>query len=62
MEDGCWIDLLVFYTPEAKQEDAGGDAAIMELLVDLMIVHTNAVYAESGVAHRLPLAFPGSGR
>ena len=56
MEDGSWIDLLVFYTPEAKQEDAGGDAAIMELLVDLMIVHTNAVYAESGVAHRLRLA------
>ena len=56
MEDGSWIDVLVFYTPEAKQEDAGGDAAIMELLVDLMIVHTNAVYAESGVAHRLRLA------
>ena len=56
MEDGSWIDVLVFYTPEAKQEDAGGNAAIMELLVDLMIVHTNAVYAESGVAHRLRLA------
>ena len=56
MEDGSWIDLLVFYTPEAKQEDADGDAAIMELLVDLLIVHTNAVYAESGVAHRLRLA------
>ena len=56
MEDGSWIDLLVFYTPEAKQERAGGDAAIMELLVDLLIVHSNAVYAESGVAHRLRLA------
>ena len=56
LEDGSWIDVLVFYTPEAKQEDAGGEAAIMELLVDLLIVHTNAVYAESGVAHRLRLA------
>ena len=58
MEDGSWIDVLVFYTPEAKQEDAGGDAAIMELLVDLLIVHTNAVYADSGVAQRLRLAAP----
>ena len=56
LEDGSWIDVLVFYTPEAKQEDAGGEAAIMELLVDLLIVHTNAVYAESGVTHRLRLA------
>ena len=55
-EDGSWIDVLVFYTPEAKQEDAGGDSAIMELLVDLLIIHTNTVYAESGVAHRLRLA------
>ena len=58
MEDGSWLDLLVFYTPEAKQDDAGGDAAIMELLVDLLILQTNAVYAESGVAHRLRLAAP----
>ena len=58
MEDGSWIDVLVFYTPEAKQEDAGGDAAIIELLADLMIVHTNPVYPQSGVAHRLRFAAP----
>ena len=48
------IDVLVVYTPAAREE-AGGTAAI-NAVIDLMVAETNQAYAESGVGHRVALA------
>lgn len=58
MEDGSWIDVLVFYTPETKRDRTGGSARFMAAMVDLLIVAANKTYADSGIVHRLRLAAP----
>ena len=52
-DDGSVIDVMVVYTPLAKQSE-GGRAAI-EALIDLFVAETNQVYANSGVIHRIRL-------
>ena len=52
-DDGSNIDILVVYTPTAR-ERAGGTAAV-EDLIDLAVVESNQSYANSGVNQRLSL-------
>lgn len=52
-DDGSNIDILVAYTPTARDE-AGGTTAI-ENLIDLAVVETNQSYANSGISQRLTL-------
>ena len=52
-DDGSVIDMMIFYTPEAKAAEGG--AAEIEALIDLMVAETNRAYADSGVIQRLNL-------
>ena len=52
-DDGSNIDILVVYTPSAR-EKAGGTTAI-ENLIDLAVVETNQSYSNSGISQRLTL-------
>ena len=52
-DDGTEIDVMVVYTPSAKDFE-GGRAAI-EALIDLFVAETNQAYANSGVFHRIRL-------
>jgi hypothetical protein len=52
-DDGSLIDVLVAYTPSAR--NAVGGAANMQSLINLAIAETNAAYANSQVAQRLRL-------
>ena len=52
-DDGSVIDVMVVYTPWAKNRE-GGRAAI-EALIDLFVAETNQAYANSGVVHRIRL-------
>ena len=52
-DDGSRIDVMIVYTPAARNA-AGGTAAI-ESLIDLSITETNQSYANSGVTPRLRL-------
>ncbi len=52
-DDGSKIDILVVYTPTARDK-AGGTTAI-ENLIDLAVVETNQSYANSGISQRLTL-------
>ena len=52
-DDGSEIDVMVVYTPLAKQRE-GGRAAI-EALIDLFVAETNQANANSGVTHRIRL-------
>ena len=53
-EDGARIDVLVVYTPAARDAAGGRDA--IEALVDLFVAETNQAYADSGVIQRINLA------
>ena len=53
LDDGSEIDVMVVYTPLAKQRE-GGRAAI-EALIDLLVTETNQAYVNSGVIHRIKL-------
>ena len=57
LDDGSEIDVMVVYTPLAKQRE-GGRAAI-EALIDLLVAETNQAYANSGVIHRIRLVLRG---
>ena len=52
-EDGSRVDVLVVYTPSAK--DAEGGREHIEALIDLFVAETNQVYAASGVLQRINL-------
>ena len=52
-DDGSAIDVLVVYTPDAR-DAAGGTTAILNF-IDLAITETNRSYANSGVTQRLRL-------
>lgn len=52
-DDGSLFDVLVVYTPAARDE-AGGDAAI-RARINLGVTETNTAYANSGVIPRLRL-------
>ena len=52
-DDGSNIDILVAYTPTARDK-AGGTTAI-ENLIDLAVVETNQSYSNSGISQRLTL-------
>ena len=52
-EDGSRIDVLVIYTPAAR--DAEGGLEQIEGLIDLYVAETNQAYAHSGVIQRLNL-------
>ena len=54
-DDGSEIDVMVVYTPTAKNQ-AGGRAGV-ETLIDLMVAETNQAYAQSGVSHRIRLVY-----
>ena len=51
--DGPAIDMIVFYTPEARDHEGG--TAEIEALIDLAVAETNQAYADSGVVQRLNL-------
>ena len=51
--DGPAVDIIVFYTPEAREHE-GGKAEI-EATIDLFVTETNRAYADSGVLQRLNL-------
>ena len=51
--DGPAIDMIVFYTPEARDHEGG--TAEIEALIDLAVAETNQAYADSGVLQRLNL-------
>ena len=51
--DGPAVDMIVFYTPEAREHE-GGKAEI-EATIDLFVTETNQAYADSGVLLRLDL-------
>ena len=53
VDDGSTIDMLIFYTPEARDHEGG--TAEIEALIDLMVAETNQAYANSGVIQRLDL-------
>ena len=53
MDDGAEIDVMVVYTPLAR-EKAGGRAAV-EALIDLFVAETNQGYWNSRVTHRVRL-------
>ena len=52
-EDGSRIDVMVVYTPAAR--DAEGGRKAIEAVVDLYVAETNQAYADSGVIQRLNL-------
>ena len=52
-EDGSRIDVLVVYTPAARDAEGGHDE--IEALIDLYVAETNQAYANSGVIQRLNL-------
>ncbi len=52
-DDGSVIDVLVVYTPAAR--DAEGGTAQIQALVDLWVAETNRAYADSGVVQRIAL-------
>lgn len=52
-DNGSNIDILVAYTPTARDK-AGGTSAI-ESLIDLAVVETNQSYSNSGISQRLTL-------
>ena len=52
-DDGSVIDVMVFYTPAAKNH-VGGRAGI-EALIDLYVAQSNQAFANSGAFHRLRL-------
>ncbi len=52
-DDGSNIDIVVAYTPTARDK-AGGTTAV-ENLIDLAVVETNQSYSNSGVNQRLTL-------
>ena len=47
------IDVAVFYTPAAREEEGGIDE--IEMSIDLMVAETNAAYQASGVHQRIKL-------
>ena len=51
--DGPAIDVIIFYTPEAREHEGG--AAEIEAVLDLFVAETNQAYADSGVLQRLNL-------
>lgn len=53
-EDG-FVDVLVVYTPSARRQ-AGGSEAAVKARIALGVAETNTAYANSGIAHRLRLA------
>ncbi len=54
-DDGSVIDVMVVYTPLAKQQE-GGRAAI-EALIDLFVTETNQAFRNSGAPLRVRLVF-----
>ena len=52
-DDGSVIDLLVVYTPAAREAEGG--TARIEALIDLWVAETNQAYANSGVIQRIAL-------
>ena len=52
-EDGSRIDVLVAYTPAAR--DAEGGRKQIEARIDLFVAETNQAYADSGVIQRINL-------
>ncbi len=52
-DDGSVIDVLVVYTPAAR--DAEGGTSQIQALVDLWVAETNQAYADSGVVQRIAL-------
>ncbi len=52
-EDGSRIDVMVVYTPAAR--DAQGGREEIEARIDLWVAETNQAYADSGVIQRLNL-------
>ncbi len=56
-DNGRVIDVLVVYTPTARDQ-AGGSAA-MSSVVNLAISNTNTAYANSGVTQRIRLVYSG---
>lgn len=52
-EDGSRIDVMVVYTPAAR--DAQGGQGEIEAVIDLWVAETNQAYADSGVIQRLNL-------
>ena len=52
-EDGSRIDVLVVYTPAAR--DAEGGREQIEAMIDLYVVETNQAFSDSGVIPRLNL-------
>ncbi len=56
-DDGSTIDVMVAYTPAARQ--AAGGVTQMQQLVQLGIAETNQGYANSGVIQRVRLVYSG---
>lgn len=52
-DDGSLVDLLLVYTPRARE--AAGGVAQMNNLIALAVAETNQGYANSGVLHRIRL-------
>ena len=52
-EDGSRIDVMVVYTPAAR--DAQGGRREIEAVIELWVAETNQAYADSGVIQRLNL-------
>ena len=52
-DDGSVIDVLVVYTPAAR--DTEGGTPQIQALVDLWVAETNQAYADSGVVQRIAL-------
>ena len=52
-EDGSRVDVLVVYTPAAR--DAQGGRVEIDALIDLHVAEANQAYADSGVIQRLQL-------
>ncbi len=55
VDTGSTIDVAVFYTPAARDEEGG--AAAIETLIDSYIAGTNQMFVESGIEPRLRLVF-----
>jgi hypothetical protein len=56
-DDGSIIDVMVVYTPKARQYQGG--TAAMESLINDAIVQTNSTYANSQISQRLRLVHAG---
>ena len=56
-DDGSVIDVMVVYTPVARQMAGGTDA--MQRLIQLGIAETNQGYSNSGVIQRVRLVYSG---